>query len=461
VAPGPSPRQRRSPEPAADPDGLRARLRALPPARLIDLVVDAARTDPALEHRLRLAAARVDDDPAALGDAVDRAFARRGPLDYWRAVRYAEEAGEVADALAALVREGRSDEARPLLERAIAMVQVALDGADDGSGPLAELMERLLASHAAACLGARPDPRELADWLATFQFGGHGFTVDIAGYAPALDREGFAAYRTAVRRRWAEAPTDPRARSVVEQLARHDRDVTTLVAVIGGDLRHPAQYGRLARALHDIGAERAAIEWAERGLRAHPSDPPGAGLRDFLVEAYLRRGGGSDALRLRREGLRARPGLPEYAALRAAAGEAGRWPQERATALAVLRDGNPVDHIRALLYEEDDAAAAWTAAVRARVHLDGAVWDDLARRRAADRPAQALPVLRRRVEEVLAVTGREAYRDAARRLVELREISRNAGRDAEFDGYLRELTDRHRRRPSLLSELTGAGLVPG
>jgi hypothetical protein len=461
VASGRSPRQRRPPNAATSLADLRGRLRALDPAHLIDVVVDVARADPALERRLWLAAAQADDDVAALAEAVERTLARPGRLDYWRAIRFAEDAGDVADALVTLVREGRPDEAWPLLERAIAMLLTALAGADDGSGALGDLMARLLAGHAAASVGARRDPRALAGWLVDFQFGAQEwFAVDIAEYAPALDAVGLDAYRSAVRRRWTDDPTDPQVRSVVENLARYDRDVDTLVAVLGGDLRHAAQYGRLARALHDIGAENAAVDWAERGLRSHPADPPGAGLRDFLVEAYLRRGGLAEAVRLRREGLRARPCLPAYAALRKAAKEADRWPQERAAALAGLRERNPADHVRALLYEEHDAAGAWAAAARTTAPLDGAVWDDLARRRAVDRPADALPVLRRRVDEVLAVAGREAYRDAARRLVELREVSRRAGRLAQFDAFLHELTERHRRRPSLLAELTGAGLVP-
>jgi tetratricopeptide (TPR) repeat protein len=462
VPSGRPPRPRRPSDAAASLADLRGRLGALEPARLIDLLIEAARADPALERRLRLAAARAGRDPAALGDAVERAFARTDRLDYWQAIRYAQAGGEVADAVAVLVRDGRPGDACPLLERAIALLLAALDDADDRAGTLADLMRRLLANHAAACVGARPDPGVLARWLVGFQFGGQTrFIVDIAEYATVLDEAGLSAYRSAARRRWAEDPADPHVRAAAERLARLDRDVEALVAVVGGDLRHPAQYGRLARALHDVGAEDAAVDWAERGLRVHPADPPGAGLRDFLVEAYLRRGGRSDAVRLRREGLRAAPALSAYAALRKAAQEAGRWPQERAAALAVLRDGNPAEHVRALLYEEDDAAAAWAAAARTKAFIGGAVWDDLARRRATDRPADALPVLRRRVEEVLEATGRDAYRDAARRLVELREVSRRAGRGQQFEEYLRELTERHRRRPSLLSELAGAGLVPG
>jgi hypothetical protein len=172
---------------------------------------------------------------------------------------------------------------------------------------------------------------------------------------------------------------------------------------------------------------------------------------------------------MRRDGLRANPHLRAYAALRATAGRAGCWPAERPAALRALRRHNPGDYVKALLVEEGDPEAAWTAAfgrgakagggVAAVPDLDGATWDELARHRARRNPAQAMPVLRRRIDEVLAAPGRGAYRDAVLRLVELREVCARADRGADFDGYLRALLDRHRRRPAFLAELAQAGLV--
>lgn len=90
-------------------------------------------------------------------------------------------------------------------------------------------------------------------------------------------------YRAGVRRRWAADPGDLSSRDAVERLALWERDTEMLIEVIGGDLRHAAQYGRLARALAEIGEPAAAQEWAQRGLAAHPDDPPGAGLKTFLA----------------------------------------------------------------------------------------------------------------------------------------------------------------------------------
>lgn len=432
-------------------EGLRAYLSTLDRDRLVDLLIEVSRQDRTAARRLR-AAVRQADEMAALRSAVERAFAAPGPLDYWQAIRYARSAGEMAGLLASLVGDGRARAACPLLERAITLLADAAVKSSDATA-LEGVMPRLVASHAEACRKVRPDPAELARWLLALPY-----TVDLAGYAPALAETGLALYRDEVRARWAADPGDPGTRLAAVQLARLDRDVDALVALVGGDLRSATQYGRLARTLYETGEAEAAISWAERGLRAHPTDPPGAGLRDFLVEAYLQRGGDADAVAMRRDELRARPHLGAYAALRATAGRAGSWPAERPAALRALRRHNPADHVRALLVEEGDPEAAWTAAKTVR-DLDGATWDELATHRAGHEPAQAVPILRRRIDEVLAAPGRGAYRDAVRRLVQLREVCARAGLADDFDGYLRALLDRHRRRPAFLAELAEAELV--
>lgn len=385
------------------------------------------------------------------------AFTSQGELGYWPAIRYAEAAGAVAEALAGLVPDGRAADAVPLVAEAITLLLAAVRRADDSAGALGDLMRRLLRTHAEACAAAGPavDPEDLARWLVRFQLGGQDwFTVDVAEYAPALGGRGLAAYRTAVLGRWAAQPADFQARHAREGLARLERDVPALVEVVGGELRYAAQYGRLARALWDIGEPAAAVEWAERGLKAHPEDPAGAGLRDFLVEAYLGRGGGAEAVRLRREGLHAAPTLHAYLALRKAAQHAGGWESERPAALAVLARRSPAEHVRALL-AEDDVDGAWRAAAGAS-GVSGAVWDELAGRRARTHPADAVPVLRHRVDEVLAIAGRDSYREAVRRLQVLRETCARP----EFEEYVRQLVERHRHRPAFLSELTRAGLHP-
>jgi hypothetical protein len=209
-------------------------------------------------------------------------FVTTGQLDYWSAVRHAEAAAPLVEELAGLVRTGQAAAAVAPLASAIGLLLTTLDSADDTSGALDDLLARLLAGHAEAC---RHTPQAgLADWLLMVQFtDGRWCPVDISEYGPALSPPELDLYRAGVRKRWAADPGDLSARDALERLATWERDVPTLVEVIGGDLRHPAQYGRLARALAEIGESVAAKEWAARGLAAHPDDPPGAGLRAFLI----------------------------------------------------------------------------------------------------------------------------------------------------------------------------------
>jgi tetratricopeptide (TPR) repeat protein len=220
----------------------------------------------------------------ALAKAVTEVFTSKGELDYWAAARHAELAAPLAEELAAHVRTGNAGEVIASLATAIELLLSTLDVADDTSGALDDLLNRLLATHAEACRQA--PATGLSEWLMRVQFdGGRWCPVDISAYGPALSAAELDRYRTGVRRRWGADPGDLSSRDAVERLARWESDVPTLIEVIGGDLRHAAQFGRLARALADVGEPDAALEWAKRGLAAHPDDPPGAGLRAFLTRA--------------------------------------------------------------------------------------------------------------------------------------------------------------------------------
>lgn len=218
----------------------------------------------------------------ALAGAVSHVFTTKGPLDYWATVRHAETAAPLAEELATFVYTGHASIVAAPLANAIELLLTTLDTADDTSGVLDDLLNRLLAVHAEACRQARPP--KLSDWLLKVQFdAGRWCPMDISEYGPALGKVELDLYRAGIRRRWAADPGDLSARDAVERLARWERDTMTLIEVIGGDLRYAAQYGRLARALAEVGERASAQEWARRGLAAHPDDPPGAGLRTFLA----------------------------------------------------------------------------------------------------------------------------------------------------------------------------------
>ncbi len=444
---------------AADEARLRRGLDLLDRDRLVNLLIEAASRHPDLVRQLKLESAQANDDMLGIASGVDTAFRITERLSPSGTLRYVDATGDVVRTLATLVSSGRAGAALPLLSHAVKLLCGAMRRADDDAGALRGLMSHLLHLHAAASAGVdpRPDQVALGTWLAELQLHGpEGVAVPLEDYAPVLGGAGLDVYRAAVSRAWEREPDDPRIRTAREGQARFDRDVPALVEVVGGDLRRAVQYARLARVLRDIGARGEAVAWAERGLREHPDGRSGSGLREFLVAEYADRGGDDDALALRRAALEGVPTLASYLGLREAARQAGSWDTDRATARSVLRERRPDEYIRALL-ADDDADTAWQEA--ARLPLHPRVWDELARRRADTRPGDAIPVLRRRIDEVLAAPSRENYRDAVRRLMHLREACRLSGQPAVFDEYLRHLTLDQRRRPAFLRELTEAGLL--
>lgn len=81
--------------------------------------------------------------------------------------------------------------------------------------------------------------------------------------------------------------------------------------------------------------------------------------------------------------------------------------------------------------------------------------------RAETHPDDAVPYVQAAVERTLRTADWQAYREAAKLLVRLRELERRAGRPERFDGFLAQTVESNRRRPTFLEELRRHRLHPG
>ena len=113
------------------------------------------------------------------------------------------------------------------------------------------------------------------------------------------------------------------------------------------------------------------------------------------------------------------------------------------------------DVVSVLLWE-GETDAAWDAAGEGGCRPD--LWLTVARERAEDHPADALPVLVREAERSLEGGNRSAYRQAATLLLEARRLAERSDGLEEFDDHVRRLRERNRRRPALQDEFTRARL---
>lgn len=376
----------------------------------------------------------------------------RGFLDYQRAIRHGQQAHEVVDRLEQTLDERSADTLRPLLERAVGGMILTLLRSDDSSGVQGDATGRLLDLHAQASRLGAPDPLKLARWLSKITYGDDGFfALDPVEYAEPLGDRGLAAYRLEAEQRLAADPDEYHAKWVLERFAVLSGDVDQIVARVGGPLEAPYQYQRLVEALLEIGATDQALRYAREGAAKGGAVHQVTALVDTAVELLEEQSDAAGAVTMRQELLRRAPSLTAYTALRRTASKAGTWPAERLDALDVLIDRNPEDWLRALLHD-GDADLAWEASTTMAVgpHLRL----ELLRTRARTAPADVFDGYVEVIDQELAPAGADHYRQGVRLLGELRRACVSAGRVPEYDAYVADLLERHRRRPTLVRLLT-------
>jgi uncharacterized Zn finger protein len=199
------------------------------------------------------------------------------------------------------------------------------------------------------------------------------------------------------------------------------------------------------------------------------ADAPDRRLADFLADERARRGEHGEAERLMWEQYARHPCLATYCRLRLHAVPAGDWPERRQRALVLLRaqlTGRNTEHaarrhaawhaadrselVRILLWD-GDPEAAWSEAQAGG--CEQALWLELAERRRADHPEDALAIYQARVDPTIARAKNDAYKEARRYVIEVRGLLAALGREGEFASYLADLRVRHRRKRNLMKLL--------
>jgi uncharacterized Zn finger protein len=471
--------------PAGSAEGridLRAYLESLDRAALVELLHEHALDDETLSRKLRLRAARqhADGQPntAALRRQIDHALRVRGFTSYHGSFDYARRAQEILDTLQELLDEGHASLVIPLAERALVLIVDSSEQMDDSAGVVGDAASGMLALHAEGCRAAPPDPEALARWLIDLELNGPGWPeVELEAYWDSLGPHGQAAYRQRVERLWAELPPRPVDRPpiyghddhrrfvvtrLMERLAELDQDTDRLIQIIAADLSSGWQYLRIANLLRDAGRAEDALVWAERGLRAATSERPDPRLVDLTAGLYQQAGRTADAVRLRRDVFERDPTQAAYQALRATSRATGRWPETRDQALEVLRaraarDGGYANaNLVRVLLDEQRHDEAWTVAQQGGCTDD--LWLALVERRAVSHPGDVIGVYRRLAEAAVGQGTKAAYREAAAFAERIRQLHQRAGEPEAFPAWLDGLKARHKRKRSLMAELSQRGL---
>jgi uncharacterized Zn finger protein len=445
-----------APEPSVD---LAAYLRTLEQRELVELVLAQAGRDPALFRRLALRAGSSGaPQVAVLRRQLDEALRVRGYLDDLATRDYARRAREVLDTIDELVTSGHAAEARPLARSAVEGITAALSTVDDSAGAVTGLYRRALSLYGRSCAAARPNPARLAEWLFRQRLDGPDWpVVELAEFADTLGEPGMSAYRSLLRSACA-APPDERAavlRAMRIQVATVDGDLDAQVDILAENVPDPKAFLDIVTLLRESGQPAGAIRWAERGVE-ETGDPR---LADLLVESYVDDDRPEAAVTLRESALRSAPTRLCYGKLRTVAVEAGSWPAVRERALDVLRaaaEESSGDELSGALLDDGEVLAAWQAAEK--YGCGERAWLEVARAHGTEHPAEVVSGYCEAVRRRLERTGRDASRDVAVLLEELRTLSTRCDEQPAFERLMANIRARHPRRTTLLTELNRRGL---
>lgn len=457
---------------------IRAHLAGMSREALVELLMEQVTEDDALLSRLRAQAVRRAADPKALKDAIRKALAVSGFVDYRGMRALIQRAGTVADLLRGLIADGHATLAAELAAYAMQRGLAAYERTDDSSGSFGGLMREIASLHLDACRRAKPEPEALGKVLFQLRLRDHWGFFEWKDYAPLLGEAGRTAYRKLAENEWAtvpaRAPGDGGGRfdtehflikRIMEELASETGDIDVLVAIKSRDLASAYSFLQIAETLVEAGRRDEALAWVERGRAAFPKRTDSR-LIEFLVAEYVRRKRFAEATTLAWAQFAESPGLSGYKLLMTSAGGAKAWAPWREKALALLREPAPKDQPRygwapgghSLLVEiflwEGDSDAALAAAREGGCSVKH--WFDLARAREKDHPAEAAEIYRVSIDGIVGRTNNGAYDDAVELVVKVRDLMRRANQERPFAEWLGELRVRHKAKRNFMQRLERA-----
>ncbi|MGE5291609.1 MAG: SWIM zinc finger family protein [Micromonosporaceae bacterium] len=442
-------------------------LESLSKEDLLSVLRDLLHEDRGLRWRFELRVASVKADGAMVRRAVEGLMVpRRDEISYSEAAGYADGVREAAAAIGKLVEAGEAAGAIQIAREAIGLLIQAYERVDDSSGAVGAAARELLSAHLRACRAAPPEPASLGDYLADLLLGDdYGFDPSLDDYADLLGETGFGRLRERIAGGYAEDPNDWRAKRLMESMVKAEGDVDAIVAFYAADLDDRGwNHLRISQELDEAGRSDEALRWAERGLRE--ATHPDARLVEYLANRYASAGRIDDVLALRRTCFEAERTLANYQLLRQAATSTGKWPAERHKALQLLGADVRGSRARGLwawggpvlvdaLLDDGDLDAAWAAAKGAATQLQ---WLRLADAAAATRPAEALAVYHRAIEQLKTLTGNDVYQRIASLLLSARACHQSLGTAAEFERYVAAFRMDQKRKRNLMKILDENGL---
>lgn len=218
----------------------------------------------------------------------------------------------------------------------------------------------------------------------------------------------------------------------------------------------------VAQLLTDAGEAETAARFV-RARAQRSGNPP---LWEWLRDQLRARGDAGGALVIAERVFRAAPTLPRYEIARALAHERGVWDTARPVLLDAVRSPAHRDMHIAILLDEGDHAVAVALTLDAMAPADFALAHapfhravPVAEAVAETHPDGAREIFAREAERHIERRNREAYAEASRLLVRVRDLFDRTDRYDDWLAYRDDLQRRYRTLRALREEMHRAGLL--
>lgn len=418
---------------------------------------ELAKVDRNVERQLLLyrSAGQPDELKAALGKLLNTG----GFLDYRGAMRYAAQLDAGIQQLRVLLPRDPSG-CRGLCEYALKRLIKAYGSADDSAGAIGERLGDIAELHRQACAAAPPG-KPLARALHDLKCGEDWGLFPLDAYWDALGGDGQRDYASRVLADFEALPPPKSADRYgesfsvsqrVEELAQCSGDFELLQRVLRRDLSEPYQHLRVFESLREAKRGREALAWVEQAVKRFPKD---VRLRDALADSLAEAGLHEEALAQAWQCFCTDPGDDAWQRLQRIAGPKD-WPAWRQRALEQVASAERgTVHLRIELLRLDGDIDAALELARSQPVADR-VLANLAHhvRRSHPRDAGAF-YLRLARASATRLNGPSDYK----RLTDYLEAAASRLPAAEWQPFLAQLRETHRRKTKLMGMLDA--VVPG
>ncbi|MFC6840404.1 SWIM zinc finger family protein [Xanthomonas theicola] len=437
---------------------LRHWLATRSPQEMQALMMELADTDRDVRRLLLSRAQLSSAPPQDWRKAVSTLIGRKRFMDHHDSIAYAKRLAS----LPALLEQARQRDpvaALDLHEYAFKRLVSIYQDCDDSGGHIGQRLHALAQAHpeAAKAAGATNLGKRVFELHMLDEW---GLLPPLQEYAALLGSAGIALLERAalqtLHANTADSAKRLAAESLLEDTARCGGSVESMLQWFASRCSSGWDHLEMTRRCAEHGRERQALDWLERGAKAHPTDPR---ILTELAQAYTRDGFPEDALELSWKAYLLQPEESTYLALRKAALALGQWERWRERALQAADDGSPHSLVDAsdtrihLLLAEGQAHRALDLAKDTTLKLALHTWERLLPEAETLDPPTALRICRTLVEAYVARTNRQNYLIALDVLPTMRGLHQRQDSLAAFDSYLVQLRKTHRAKRSFIELL--------